>query len=453
MKNNFSNRNTNGRHTFRPRNAVRRLCALALLLAGCAESPTLEPQDGAAGNETEQVTVCLDLAPDILSSVEVKATGAIDENVIRDAWVFQLKPDGSAQVQAPQYTDKVSASADGSYRIEVSLTSQDSKVYIVTNTHNSSWGTGFTTQAALEAASFSIPNHTALENGIPMSGIWTGTPSATVGILGRISLTRVVSKITLNISLGDEMLPGKFVVTNLALQAIPTEVKVFGENTEGIGADYEEKGISVEAPLTREYYMPEYLAGTSAGLSPIDRNPACLLPDGKTPSFINVEGTYTGPSELQVYGLIFYIFLGENNINDYNVRRNTHYTVNVTIRGLDKADVRIEKHQAYNQIFNFAEDSYPEIYITRDRRYDISYNEAQTTCPEGWRLPTKSEAQYFSFFENELGYSNEYYWTSTPDPSNPNLIYVVQPQSGREEAIDPTNQYATLRCVLSRSKS
>ena len=453
MKNNFSNRNTNGRRAFRPRSVVRWFCGLALLLAGCAENLALEPQDGAAGNDNEQVTVCLDLVPDILSSVEVKAAGAIDENIIRDAWVFQFTPDGSAQLQAPLYTETVFAAADGSYRIGVKLVSQDSKIYIVANTHDSTWGAGFAKQSALEAARLDISSHSDFENGIPMTGIWTGTPSASVGIFGRISLTRVVSKITFNLSLDDEMLPGVFRVTDIQLMARPNRIKFFGSDVlddRFLADDYRETG-EFDAPLTRVYYMPEYLAGTSEGLSPLDKNESFLPPTTPHPSCIDVKGIYLDDIIAMSCELSFRIYLGENNINDYNVRRNTHYTVDVTIRSLDKADVRISfmNDNRDDVIYDFAQSSYPEICMLTYVRGDVGYDTAANFCPPGWRLPTLSEALLFSFFREDLFSSQGvYYWTSTPSKDDPALIYAIEPWTADIVAREKVSD-AAVRCVRS----
>ena len=67
---------------------------------------------------------------------------------------------------------------------------------------------------------------------------------------------------------------------------------------------------------------------------------------------MEVSTTSTAP-QLLVADVVYYVHLGDiqRNVNDYNVNRNTHYTYNITIKGVNSIEVEVETSQS-GQTFN-----------------------------------------------------------------------------------------------------
>lgn len=425
---------------------LRRLCgaALLLLLAGCADDPAENILPPTADGET--VTMEFSLAPDVFSEVEVKAAGAVDENIISDVWVIQHKSDGSGQLQNPVYIGNLTRSADGRYRAEVKLTAQDSKVYLLANTHKSDLCTATNTKdkATLEnlSMSYSTQADIASDKGVLMTGIWEGTPSPTVGIVGAVPLSRAVSKVTFDLS---AQLPAgaKLELSQIVIDQIPTEIFPFSEKDVSLGYNFKYNELGAysgtslsDAPQKFTFYVPECLGGTTNGVSPGDKiGPVqvygiCLVVVGGY-SFAGIYGQQT----------TFRLYLGENNYNDYNVRRNTHYQVTSVIKGNSDIDTRIErKSKAWLTGNDYTGFGYCWVYLPTMKILGgvnrLTYAEAKDFCanyysPKSnqWRLPTLDELKlavtflYDDICSNMAGSS---FWSDTPVPEDLSYRYTLR---------------------------
>lgn len=58
-----------------------------------------------------------------------------------------------------------------------------------------------------------------------------------------------------------------------------------------------------------------------------------LLTEGKAATYVTITGKYTD-HQGHVYDVDYYIYLGANNRDDFNIIRNTHYDNSITIRGI-----------------------------------------------------------------------------------------------------------------------
>ena len=62
-----------------------------------------------------------------------------------------------------------------------------------------------------------------------------------------------------------------------------------------------------------------------------------LLVKGKAATYLTIEGYYTD-HQVNTYKVSYDIYLGANNTDDFNIKRNTHYINSVTIRGISSSD-------------------------------------------------------------------------------------------------------------------
>lgn len=423
---------------------LRRLCgaALLLLLAGCADDPAENILPQTADGET--VTVEFSLAPDIFTEVDVKAAGTVDENIISDVWVIQHKSDGSGQLQAPVYIDNLKFST-GSYRAQVKLAAQPSKVYLIANTHKSDLCTAANTKdkATLEKLTIPVKGHTdiASDKGVLMTGIWEGTPSSTVGIVGAVPLSRAVSKVTFDLS---AKLPAgaRFEIAQIIVNFIPDKVFLFSEQDFSGGYNMwsstltDNPGTSLsDSPQKLTFYVPECLAGTSKGVSPGDKFPGTH----QWGINLSVVGYYSFAG-IYYQEVAFIIYLGENNFNDYNVRRNTHYQVTSVIKGISEIDTRIDRFVSSGRDwvtgFDYTGVGKSWCYLPKMDALvgTMNFNDAKDFCENHfdssnkWRLPTIDELMLAAVYDHEnLWDRREVFWSSTPG-NNPGEYYILDMQ-------------------------
>lgn len=69
-----------------------------------------------------------------------------------------------------------------------------------------------------------------------------------------------------------------------------------------------------------------------------------LLTDGKAATYVTIKGKYTDHHE-NTYDVDYNIYLGENNYDDFNIIRNTHYENSVTIRGISASDDQADNQE------------------------------------------------------------------------------------------------------------
>lgn len=98
--------------------------------------------------------------------------------------------------------------------------------------------------------------------------------------------------------------------------------------------------ISQSNSMSFSFYVPEHYLTPSAdysypvGIKDADRQKykPCLVADGETPIYVRLEGNVTdhqGHAKKMTYD----VYLGGNNYNDFNIRRNTQYNNSITIKG------------------------------------------------------------------------------------------------------------------------
>lgn len=449
------------------------LCAVAAgcaaLITGCTpESLTgqSEPVDG------KTIEATFTLSPEFVEEIDVRSVDAVDERTITDVWVIQLNEAGTDQLQAPQYLTTLTAGSRD-YKVSVSLQRSASKVYFIANTHNASAYTSATTLAAVNAVTRTIATEADLvsaSKNIPMAGVWSGTPDL-LGIGGQVLLSRAVAKVnfTLNVNLpGNE----QFTLKSVTLKQVPKTLHYYRDAATLDTYPYPATPAMIDYPtatynkaLTNTpeslwWYLPENARGTGQATIQTDKAKADKLPTGQATycTYIEVTGRYEAAGG--TYETVYKIYLGANNTNDYNLKRNTVYNVATTIRGIDAADTRIntvdksiivgpfggwdETKKEYTKLLEvqsvetgkdpmrrWSQDEtatgatnihygVTNIETLRKLSADLSAYPAAKYCADlgnGWYLPSQNQLMAvwvaYNSIPTEFSFAANYYWSAT----------------------------------------
>ncbi|WP_419510723.1 hypothetical protein [Alistipes sp.] len=439
-----------------------RLAAAALLtvalLWGCSKEPFAEPgRDNPDPGGT--VTAQISLAPDFMPQIDVKSVSGANEDIVKDVWVIQLNSAGTAQLQNPQYVTAVTATG-GACKITVSLIPLAGKVYFLANTHNQSLCTSsnVNTVAKVEALKLAVANEGSLAsaNGIPMSGVWSGTPDKTTGI-GNISLTRAVAKLTFNLKAG---LPSgdSFTLKSVKVKKVPKAVSFYRSNpaatpfpATSVGWFDNYASLTFDEVLsptakTQWWYLPENMRGTGSASNQRNKT-AATAPSGQGSycTYIEVSGAYTTANGL-TSNVVYTIFLGANNTKDYNLKRNIHYTVTTTITGQAKSDTRITRTP--ENYLDYTDEGTSMFAIATSDLGNINWTTAVSSCPVGWRVPTQMDLMLMWIYKGGLGSEtfrdDNVYWSSSSYDSS--MKYYMSLGNG-DMSCNAKNTRCYVRCV------
>lgn len=181
------------------------------------------------------------------------------------------------------------------------------------------------------------------DNGLPMLA---DTLLSAVTGTSTIKLTRTVAKVELILKQDDF---DKFQATTAQVCDAPNkfyyvdnktqlEVKKAnysnGENAFGhfnnvfVSKDFDGEAMKTGTEQRLVFYIPENMRGTNDSSSPEAKN---WWSAPLHSSYIEIGGTYTDGSV--VTPIEYCIFPGKNNTNDFNIERNTYYTITATIKG------------------------------------------------------------------------------------------------------------------------
>lgn len=167
---------------------------------------------------------------------------------------------------------------------------------------------------------------------LPMCGSNNNFDSNTANTLA-VSLTRSVAKVSLNLTLPN----GADVFTVSAIKLMNVAKKLYYVESTAPTTSAELTDYTSDNSNTITWYIPENKAGTTSLTDWKDRY------EGNAPAtatYILIEGSYT-PQNGTARDVAYAIYLGDNDLADFNVARNTKYTVNASIRGTNLDDGRV----------------------------------------------------------------------------------------------------------------
>lgn len=170
---------------------------------------------------------------------------------------------------------------------------------------------------------------------LPMCGSNNNFDSNTANTLA-ISLTRSVAKVSLNLTTPNS--GDVFAVSAIKLMNVAKKLHYVESAATAPSAPTELTDYTSNNSNTITWYIPENKAGTNSLTDWKDRY------EGNAPAtatYILIEGSYT-PQNGTARDVSYAIYLGAgNDPADFNVARNTKYTVNASIKGTNLDDGRV----------------------------------------------------------------------------------------------------------------
>ena len=453
------------------------LFAAALLLGGCSKEPT-EAMGGPTDGQPMEIT----LSPESMGEVamDTRAVSGVDENRIKDLWVIQFNADGTALLQTPQYITTVT-SWGTSYKVRAKIIkTSDSSLYFIANTGDNTLYSDVTTAADVESKTLAVTNEASLApgNALPMCGCYTGKPSASVS---DVAMKRAVAKVTFKLAVD---IPGDFALTSVKVYNAPTALQPFRDTSKldpgtseadcypatsvgfiGEFADLtpEDKTLTATAKECGWCYLPENGRGTGSATDQRNKTAATALGgaegQGNYATYIEIVGDYTSDLGYKYTGTIYRIYLGADAVSNYDVKRNTHYTVTATIKGVSEMDARITIGA---ETLNPSPDFYDYtdnltgwfVYARTDASTRlITWQDALLECAKtpGWRLPTMAELEIIYCMRDTWevasnGFYDNYYWSATEYDSS-NAWYVSFSDGISTDTYIAKNSTLLVRCV------
>lgn len=313
------------------------LVLLTGLFVGCTDS--VPEQDTGAG-EVIECSFRLDTGTPV--SVETRGIITSPDATINNVWVVQLNASGTAALVPPAY---VSSVAEDNV-INLLLKKEQSTLYFFVNTGQADFFntaaelSSFTTNT-LETKTLSRSNFNSWndEDNIPMYGTWVGMPTPPKitdadGNEDKVELTRGLACLSIGVM---NKVSSSFKNLQISLHNVPGVLQLAPTAT----GTYPATGITFyeSTPLAltsgrQTFYIPENCRGTGSGRYETEKT-ASAVTGGDYATYIEIKGTYNG------IGATYRFYLGSNNTNDYNVKRNILYTVGITISGKNLLDARL----------------------------------------------------------------------------------------------------------------
>ena len=327
-----------------------RICTLALLagllsFCSCGKDERGAGQPGETGQK-----VSLEIPIEVLGMEQVDGVKATrlakdaDESKIYSLYVVQFNgtsPSSKVVAQGAVSRDsenKVSFAAFSA----VNNNGTPGRVYVIAN-FTPSVTTGSTTLEAFEMMTAPyLPTTSVPLSGLPMCGYADFDPGS-VTTAPTITLTAMVAKLVVKYTVADANLfkEGATVAIKLRNAAsgtafgTPTDYNVANNPT---GLTYVADIMVGNTGETYTYYVPENISGANSAVSTWKERSVKNIPTGTHPLYFEIMGRTKDDKKTVTIAS----FIGDTSKpTEFNVRRNTVYTVTATINNLDTVDERI----------------------------------------------------------------------------------------------------------------
>ena len=273
-------------------------------------------------------------------SVRTKAAAPLSEmqeSQIASLWVGQYDVTTGMRL-FNQYIPSMTGTTVN-LKLKQSQNGSRSRVYFVSNAGDLG---EIATEAILKKHTLA---YTSTAEGLPdnnlckMMGYWEG--EVTVGGIRdiKVELTRLIATITFTYSTGADF---TFRPTSVVLKNVPTVSQVEAPTeqltTEEIGYNIY-TGTTNQGGATFYWYLPENMAGTVSEENAVDSEKKKIGRGVTNATCIELTGTAVQGGV--TYGDVTFRFYPGSDKNNYDIVRNSRYTMDVTLIGIDISDERI----------------------------------------------------------------------------------------------------------------
>ena len=255
------------------------------------------------------------------------------ENAVGDICVFQFG-NGDSKLKYSEYATLT----DGQLTADISLASGMGvcTVYVLANVGDLTSRVAYgSTLADFKKLAAEVTSGKGTGQNLPMCGSKNDFNSETANASLTVQLTRSVAKVSLNLTTpntGDAFTVSAIKLMNVAKKLYYVESAATAPTSAEL-TDYTSDNSN-----TITWYIPENKAGTTSLTDWKDRY------EGNVPAtatYVLIEGSYT-PKGGTARDVAYSIYLGAGDKpGDFNVARNTRYTVNASIKGTNLNDGRV----------------------------------------------------------------------------------------------------------------
>ncbi len=258
-----------------------------------------------------------------------------EESRIAQLWIGQYDADGNWIFN--QYFPIVTGT-----KVDVRLIDSGGTSHHVWFVANASDLGKIDTEAALKKR---VLTYSSNETGLPenqlcgMTGMWSGIVDEGGVESINVDLTRLVAKISFAYLIGGTDF--SFTPTSVALNSVPDRYQIEAPANQ-LTADVIYKtyiGTAGSGGATMYWYLPENMAGTVSGENAVDTEKKKTGQGVSNATYIELTGRAVQSGV--TYENVTFRFYPGSGMNNYDIVRNSHYTMNVTLVGIDISDERI----------------------------------------------------------------------------------------------------------------
>lgn len=368
------------------------IAASALMMFACQKDVDIDSEFALGG------TLKLRLDVPALQTVEI-TRGAVEETEAYNVKVYIFDAAGNRAVNPVNITLNPTNedSYSRKYEVDTKITlpaASDYDIYAIANTESNSLWDGVaefdaaTTKAAFEAIALTYNTVENPSKRMTLSGHATFSATGAVDLAVDIKLSRPYAKVTFNVKNGTTNPNFTFTPTSYSIYNVPTKASMF-DNTASLTGDfkaYENRAIALGGSF--EFLQLENAYSVVEGPTKYTDREKRVSDTDRAFKYAPANSTYVviygdgvekdGQGNIKKISKTNYtIHLGDfsasGDMGDYSVNRNTHYTYNVTVNGVNMVEVEAKREDgdyengAEGYVINLQ--SSPQVY-TLDAHYE-----------------------------------------------------------------------------------
>lgn len=369
------------------------IAASALMMFACQKDVDIDSEFALGG------TLKLRLDVPALQTVEI-TRGAVEETEAYNVKVYIFDKAGNRIDNSPVNITLNPTNEDSysrKYEVDTKITlpaASDYDIYAIANTESNSLWDGVaefdaaTTKAAFEAIALTYNTVENPSKRMTLSGHATFSATGAVDLAVDIKLSRPYAKVTFNVKNGTTNPNFTFTPTSYSIYNVPTKASMF-DNTASLTGDfkaYENRAIALGGSF--EFLQLENAYSVVEGPTKYTDREKRVSDTDRAFKYAPANSTYVviygdgvekdGQGNIKKISKTNYtIHLGDfsasGDMGDYSVNRNTHYTYNVTVNGVNMVEVEAKRQDgdyengAEGYVINLQ--SSPQVY-TLDAHYE-----------------------------------------------------------------------------------